>query len=74
MSSTLIFFDDVSEPLSCPCLLLHCFVALNDFARFYEIWEKENLISSTRKRDRKGKLSLGDMEVYHGAISSFCLT
>jgi len=36
-------------------------VALNDYARLYEIWEQENLISSARKRNRRGKLSLGEM-------------
>jgi len=37
------------------------FCCLDDFARFYEIWEQENLIPSARKRNRRGKLSLGEM-------------
>jgi len=54
-------YHDRSEPLSCPYLILRCFVALNDFARLYEVWERENFISSAPKRDRKGKRCLGEM-------------
>jgi len=54
-------YQDRSEPLSCPYLILRCFVALNGFARLYKVWEREDLISSAPKRDRKGKLCLGEM-------------
>ena len=37
------------------------FVCLDDFAKTFEAWERERLIPTTRKRRRKGKLSLGEM-------------
>ena len=37
------------------------FVCLDDFAKTFEAWERERLIPTTRKRQRKGKLSLGGM-------------
>ena len=37
------------------------FVCLDDFARIFEDWEAHNFISTGRKRQRKGKLSLGEM-------------
>lgn len=37
------------------------FVCLDDFAKTFEAWERERLIPTTRKRNRAGKLSLGEM-------------
>ena len=37
------------------------FVCLDDFAKTFEVWERERLIPTARKRQRKGKLSLGEM-------------
>lgn len=37
------------------------FVCLDDFAKTFEAWESKRLIPTTRKRQRKGKLSLGEM-------------
>ena len=37
------------------------FVCLDDFAKTFEAWERERLVPRTRKRQRKGKLSRGEM-------------
>ena len=37
------------------------FVCLDDFAKTFEAWERERLIPTSRKRQRSGKLSLGEM-------------
>ena len=37
------------------------FVCRDDFAKTFEAWERERLIPTARKRQRKGKLSLGEM-------------
>ena len=37
------------------------FVCLDDFAKTFESWERERLIPNPRKRQRSGKLSLGEM-------------
>lgn len=37
------------------------FVFLDDFAKLYETWERHRLIPTSSKRQRSGKLCLGDM-------------
>ena len=47
------------------------FVCLDDFAKTFEAWERERLIPITRKRQRKGKLSLGEMLFHLSPFKDF---
>jgi len=47
--------------LKAKIVILNRFFALNDYACLYEIWKRESFIPSAPKRNRQGKLSLGEM-------------